>query len=166
MNRVGFVFLLVILQTAPDFSGTWKLDSKTSQIAPASSFAGLIRNGAPETLHVTQPANGTLIVESQINESHSRIYRPGGKTTTPVGPTGSIAMSSRWEGRSLIAEGSQDSTNGGSVATREVFTLSADGKILTIELTADKTVSTLVYTRSAAVEPCQKWPTPCKPGTP
>ena len=70
-------------QKQPDvnMSGTWKLDAARSRVAASAGLAGLIGAGAPETLHITQPANGTVVIESQINESHSRVYRPGTRTS-------------------------------------------------------------------------------------
>jgi outer membrane protein assembly factor BamB len=153
-----------------DFSGTWRLEPADSTIGPAS-LAGLAASGAPATLHMTQPANGTLIVESQVNESHTRIYVPGSKTTTPitVGPPGSVTMTSRWENRTLVSEGSRETTSGtSSVVTdvREVFSLSPDSRMLTIEVTTtgngEKSVSRMTYVRTKDVGPCQSWPTPCK----
>jgi len=159
----------VVLAQAPDFTGTWKLDPGRSRIAETAGLAGLIGAGAPDTLHVTQPANGTLVIESQINESHARLYRPGSKSSTPVtvGQAGSITMTSRWEGRSLVSEGTRESA-ASPVAThvKEVLSLSADGRTLTIEVTTtaagDKSASTMVYTRTQDLGPCQTWPTPCK----
>jgi hypothetical protein len=159
-----------VFAQAPDFSGTWKLDPNRSRIAAAAALAGLIRTGAPETLHITHAANGTVIIESQINESQSRLYTPGGRTSTPVVPSGSITMTSTWDGGRLVSEGRQESASGQSSIVREVkelFALSADGRTLTIEVTTtgpdDKSASTLTYTKITAVEPCQNWPTPCKP---
>jgi hypothetical protein len=118
---------------------------------------------------VTQPANGTLILESQINESHARLYSPRVKTSTPVGQGGSITMTSRWDGRTLVSEGRRESLAGtATVVTqvKEVIALGADGRTLAIDVTttgsADSSVSRLVYTRIQTVEPCQSWPTPCK----
>ena len=161
----------VVLAQVPDFSGTWKLDANRSRITAAAGLAGLIAAGAPDTLHITRPANGTLVIESQINESQARIYTPGGKSSTLVfvGPAGSITMTSRWEGGTLVSEGSRESASGTSVIVtqvKEVLALSADGRTLEIEVTttgADgKSASTLMYTRTQDVGPCQSWPTPCK----
>jgi outer membrane protein assembly factor BamB len=158
-----------------NFSGTWKLDVARSRMTVAAGLAGLIGAGAPATLHITQPANGTVIVESQINESHSRLYTPGGRMTTPVtvGPAGSITMTSRWNGSTLESEGTRESTSGPSrVVTdvKEAMRLSADGGELIIDVTTktgDQTsASTLVYTRTSDVGPCASWPTPCKPPSP
>jgi len=170
---VGFLTALgavvVLAQAPPDFSGTWKLDPSRSRIVETAGLAGLIATGAPATLHITQPANGTLVIESQINEGHARLYRPGSRISTPVtvGQAGSITMTSRWEGRSLVSEGTRESA-ASPVATQvqEVLSLSADGRTLTIEVTAtgagDKSTSTMAYTRTQNLGPCQSWPTPCK----
>jgi outer membrane protein assembly factor BamB len=156
---------------APDFSGTWKLDPEKSRVTPAATLGGLIGSGAPQKLHVTHAANGTLILESQINEGHSRIYQPGGTTTTPifVGAAGSITMTSRWDGRTLVSAGSRATAAGATTNVTEVeeaLTLSPDGGTLIIDVTmgstGDMPASTLVYTRTEIVEPCQNWPTPCK----
>lgn len=162
------VHLAGAVAQAPDFSGTWKLDASRSRIAESVGLAGLIGAGAPDTLHVTQPANGTLIVESQVNESHARIYRPGGTTQTPVfvGQSGVMTMASRWEGRALVAEGRHQSASGVSTPVKERFGLDSDGRTLTIEVTIggpDAAASNrLAYTRTSDVGPCESWPTPCK----
>jgi len=161
----------VVLAQAPDFSGTWKLDASRSRVTSAAGLAGLVGAGVPDTLHITQPANGALFVESQINESHARVYTPGGKSSTPafVGQAGKITMTSRWEGRSLVSEGSRESVSGTSTLVtevKEVFGLSADGQTLTIEIAttgADaKSASTALYSRTRDVGLCHTWPTPCK----
>jgi len=165
--------LAVILAQAPDLSGTWKLDAQQSRISPDAGLAGLIAAGAPETLHVTHPANGTLIIESQINEGHVRIYTPRAKSSTPVGQGGSITMTSRWDGGTLVSEGTQESPSGTSTLVKqvkEVISLSADGRTLTIGVTttgpAGTNASTLLYARTQGVGHCQSWPTPCKRPSP
>jgi hypothetical protein len=171
--------LALVAQTAtsaqaPDFSGTWKLDADRSRIAAATRFAGLAAAGVPDILYVTDAANGTLILESRINESHARLYTPGGRSSTPVtvGPGGSITMTSRRQGRTVISEGHQEIASGTSTIVnqvKEMLALSADGRMLTIEIattgSADAHASTLVYTRTQVVEPCEAWPTPCKRGS-
>jgi hypothetical protein len=162
--------VLAAAQAPPDLSGTWKLDAEKSRVVEAAGLAGLIGAGAPPTLHVTQPANGTLLVESQINESHARLYRPGAKVSTPVtvGPAGSLTTSARWEGRALVSEGTREFSTAGMapLQIKEAFSLSSDGKTLIVEVTSvtagATSASRLVYTRIADVGPCKTWPTPCK----
>ena len=150
---------------APDFSGTWRLDEVRSKVVATAGIIGLIPAGAPKTLHITQPANGTVVIESQINEAHVRIYKPGRETSTPAGQGGAVAMTTKWEGRTMVSEGALKAPNGDTTAIREVVSLSADGKVLTMEVTTsagEKAASTLVYTKINDVGPCETWPTPCK----
>ena len=154
-----------------DFSGTWKRDEGRSRVAAAAPLLGLIGAGLPDTLHVTQPASGALVVESQINESHVRLYVPGATTSTLVflGPAGRLTMRSRREARALVSEGVLESTSGNAplvTDVREVLTLAPDGGTLTIEVTLTardgKSASTGIYVRTRGVGPCKSWPTPCK----
>jgi outer membrane protein assembly factor BamB len=145
------------------FSGTWKLDPARSTIGSAAVPVGLMKSGAAQTLHITHAANGTVIVESQINESQSRSYKPGGRTTTPVVPTGTITMTSRMEGGKLVSEGALDA-GAAPVPVKETFAIDAEGR-LTLSITVgtgDAASSVLVYARTQTVEPCKAWPTPCK----
>ncbi len=158
---------LALCQT-PDFAGTWKLDVEHSRVSAEAPLAGLIGGGAPGTLHITQPANGTLVVESQINESQARLYVPGGQTTTPVflGVVGTITMTTQWKGQTLMSEGTRDSSSEPSIDVEESFALSADGQTLEVEISIStddgKISSTLRYVRTRDVGPCESWPTPCK----
>lgn len=151
------------------FGGTWQLDESRSTIAVDAGLFGLIGKGVPATLHITQPANGSLVVESQINEGHARLYAPRGRTTTPAGQAGTISMTSAWDGRMLVAEGSQESAAGTTTVVRrvrETYALSGDGTTLrlTIVVTSgdNAATSTLTFVRQAAVGACETWPTPCK----
>jgi hypothetical protein len=149
---------------APNFAGTWKLDRAKSTIVDSAGLAGLAPKGAPDVLHITQPANGTVVIESQINEGHMRLYRPGNKTSSPAGG-GAVEVNSKWDARALVSEGTRADSGGAAVAIREVMTLTSDGT-LKIEVTATeaagKTVSTLIYAKVQSVGPCESWPTPCK----
>lgn len=159
---LGFVVAASSLYAqAPDFSGTWRLDDAKSKVLPTAGMFGLIPAGAPKTLHITQPANGTLVIESQINEGHSRIYKPGRDSTTPAGQGGAVTVTSKWEGKTLVSEGAFKAPNGDTTSVREVLSL-ADAKQLTLEVTTPAGTSTLHYMKIADVGPCDTWPTPCK----
>jgi hypothetical protein len=153
---------------APRVGGTWRLDAARSTVAPTAILAGLAPATAPATLHITQPANGTLVIESQINEGHARMYRPGGKTSTPFGQGGVVTMASRWESGTLVSEGRQESPSGTTTTVREVrevLSLGADGALvieIATRLGEESATSRLVYTRITDVGPCESWPTPCK----
>ena len=149
---------------AVSLAGTWKLDPARSRIGSTAVPVGLMKAGAAQTLHITHAANGTVIVESQINESQSRSYRPGGQTMTPVVPTGTITMTSRWDDRALVSEGRLEA-GAAPVPVKETFTVDAEGR-LTLAITVGTgdaaTSSVLVYAKTQTVEPCKAWPTPCK----
>lgn len=154
----------VVNAQAPDFSGTWKLDDANSKIVATAGIIGLSSAGAPKTLHITQAANGTIAIESQINEAHVRIYRPGKATVTPAGQGGTVTMTSKWDARTLVSEGALNAPNGDTTTIREVWSLGPGGTLLMDVTTtaADKASSTLVYTKITDVGPCETWPTPCK----
>lgn len=147
---------------SPDFSGTWRLDDAKSNVVATAGIIGLIPAGAPKTLHITQPSNGSLVIESQINEAHVRIYKPGRETSTPAGQGGSVTMTTKWDGRTVTSEGALKAPNGDTTSVKEVLTLSADGKTMTLQTTVGANASTLVYSKITDVGPCETWPTPCK----
>jgi hypothetical protein len=146
----------------PDFSGTWRLDEENSNVVATAGIVGLIPAGAPKTLHITHPSNGSLVIESQINEAHVRIYKPGRETSTPAGQGGAVTMTTKWNGRTVASEGALKAPNGDTTPVKELWTLSGDGKMLTLQTTVGQNVSTMKYTKITDVGPCEKWPTPCK----
>ena len=127
MRAVVAVLILAataaIQAQAPDFSGTWRLDEAKSKVLATAGMFGLIPAGAPKTLHITQPANGTLVIESQVNEGHSRIYKPGRESSTPAGQGGAVTVTSKWEGKALVSEGAFKAPNGDTTTVREVLSL-------------------------------------------
>ena len=143
----------------PALSGSWKLDTAASAIESDAPFAGLIPKGAPPWLFVTQAANGSVIVESPVNASQSRFYRPGSPTTTNISG-GSINMTSSWTATALVSEGRISPSSGGTIAVKE--SLSRDGDALVVEITAGEKTSKLRYIRLAEVGPCTTWANPCK----
>jgi outer membrane protein assembly factor BamB len=148
-------------------AGTWRMDAAHSRIDPSAALYGLIAAGAPPMLHVTQAANGTIVIESPVNEGHARTYKPGAKTETPAGQGGTITMTTEWSGRTLTSHGTVVTASGGSMMVKEVFAPSADGTTLTVSVTTtgpEEKTSSLTYRRIQDVGPCESWPTPCKRG--
>ena len=165
----AWLFTLAALASdGPDFSGTWVLEEGQSTVSDEAMFVGLSAAGPPPTLHVTQPSNGSLIIESEVRESQSRFYVPDGKSTTPVllGEVGSITMTSRWEGTSLTAVGQREAASGPPLGIKESIRLSSDGQRLEIQIEvtdAERTNrSQLSFSRSDSPGPCESWPLPCK----
>jgi hypothetical protein len=128
-------------------------------------FAGVHAAGAPPWLFVTQPSNGTLIVESPVNTGHTRFYRSGQSTTTDIA-NGTITMHAVWNrgttltDATLVAEGRTTTSGGVITPIKETFV--RDGEALVVEIVAGGKTSTLRYTRLLDIGACKSWPTPCK----
>ncbi|MGH9217895.1 MAG: hypothetical protein ACRD1W_01255, partial [Vicinamibacterales bacterium] len=99
--------------------------------------------------------------ESQVNEGHSRIYKPGRESSTPAGQGGAVTVTSKWEGKALVSAGAFKAPNGDATTVREVLSLT-DPKQLTLEVTTPAGTSSLHYIKITDVGPCEAWPTPCK----
>ena len=133
----------------PNFSGTWRLDAEASDVTSPDGLAGL-GAPAPENLYITQARNGALILSSRVNGAQPRNYIIGGENPLPApgGEDARMTMSSRWEGRNLVNEGSGE-VAGDPLVVREVMSLSPDGRTLRLEITTTvagtETTNTLVY---------------------
>jgi len=134
---------------ATDYSGTWKLNRSESQITAGTGIAGLGAGGAPPTLYVSQAANGTVVVGSDVNESHARTFKIAKGVLTNDAP-----------------------------GLSEILSMSGDGQTLTVKVTGrpagsagspgspgSDVTSTLVYRKVQSDDPCEKWPTPCRYAT-
>ena len=154
----------VLFAQGPDLSGTWKLNRGASQLTAGVGLAGLDRGGAPNTLYVTLAANGTLTIGSDHNQGLARAYQIGGESVIPAMPSGTVAVKTRWEGRTLVVEGATEGSSAGTL--KETLALSADGQSLTITVNATTAAgantTTLVYARAQSESPCTSWPTPCR----
>ena len=144
----------------PDFSGMWTLDADASDFT-APAFSG--GRGGDDTgrLFITHAANGTVVIGAETNGMKAWSFTPGKELTIAVGRDTTMRAASRWEGDRLVAEGTQ-----GDMTMHEVMSLSADGKVLTIDVTTTtptgETRNRLVYTMEPPVGPCKQWAMPCK----
>jgi len=158
---------LVSAQT-PDFSGTWRLDASRSDVDLNAPLDGIAAMDEKETLHVIQPANGTLLLESSTRSSQARLYRPGHEVSNRIllGEPGTMTLHSRWDGDKLESEGlrSFKTSDKPSVKVTEVILLSGESLTIEIEFAHPEGArsSKLVYRRETSLGPCEKWPSPCK----
>jgi hypothetical protein len=124
---------IVVCAQAPDHSGTWRLNRDASQITTGAGLTGLGAAGVPPTLYITQAANGTAVVGSDINESAAKLYQ--------VSATG------------LVLE--RDGTS-------EHLSMAPDGKTLTVKISSAAGETTLLYTKKQTADACEQWPTACR----
>jgi hypothetical protein len=119
-------------QTHPDFSGTWTLDEAKSDPAPAGRGGGRGRGaglgaGAGGPVVITQTA-------SDITIGGNTYKFDGSETTITGGRGGEARAKASWDAARLVITTSRDA-RGMSIATWEVRSLSADGKVMTVETT-------------------------------
>jgi len=136
---------------APDFNGTWRLNEDDSRITTGEGLSGL-GGPAPPMLYITQRRNGAVILSSRIPRSVSRDYLMGGSTWVPAPQpsTAKFLMASRTRGLSMISEASGE-VDGEMVQVREVLTMDARGRRITLEVTTTRSwgpeTNLLVYDR-------------------
>jgi len=135
--------LAVWALAAPDFSGTWVLDaSKSDQMSMGRQGGG----GTPPniTLTIQQSGNELAITRTMEMGGNQRTsdqkFTLDGKenTNTAMMGRGEMVSKSRWDGGTLVIEGTQkiSSPRGEmEIATKEAYSLSEDGKVLTITTT-------------------------------
>lgn len=120
----------------PDFSGTWKLNTEKSDPAPGRG-GGMMGMG---DLKITQ-SGGKLVIEMSMGErSRTMTYNLDGSESRNPGMRGNeMVTKSHWDGQTLVTEGENTITtpNGEmTVKTKEVRSLSADGKTMTVVATS------------------------------
>ena len=158
----------VALAQPPDFSGTWRLDLSRSDIDLNAPLDGIAAMNDQETLHVIQPANGTLLLESSTRSSQARLYRPGHEVSNRIllGEPGTITLHARWDGDKLVSEGNRSFKTGDTPPVKLTEVIRRSGEFLRIEIEfahpEGARSSTLVFRRETSLGPCEKWPSPCK----
>ena len=109
-------------QTRPDFSGTWRFDANRSDSA---TYPDLSR---PVTLVIMHTASEIRIETTNAQGKSTQAFKLDGTAdaTTPGAGT------ARWRDDALLADAVRD-VRGQSVTVHQTFTLSGDGRELTIE---------------------------------
>lgn len=158
MTRRKALFAIILLSLAvpaaaqtPDFNGTWRIDRQASEITTGEGLDGL-GDPAPDTLYITQRRNGALVMSSRLPGSQTREYILGGQTWVPAPrpSTGRFLMITRVRGLSMVGEASGE-VDGEMVSVREVLTMDARGRRITLEVTTTHSrgseTNKLVYNR-------------------
>jgi hypothetical protein len=132
MRLLIVTILLVVAasaQTHPNFSGTWKQDNSRSTIRPGSNIQysnKVDQHDTKLTVVTILGANG-----DRKESSYSRDYTIGGPPATSSDKEGDqFTNTANWENASLVFE-TVEKEKTGTLTTREVWTLSADGTTLT-----------------------------------
>jgi len=128
----------VSAQSKPDFSGSWKLNVEKSD--PMGGMGGGGGGGmAMGPITITQTA-ATLVIESKRGESVvTTTYKLDGTESTNTTQRGESKSKVSWDGSSLVinTESTFNGANGAmTVTSKEVRSLSADGKTMTVVRTS------------------------------
>jgi hypothetical protein len=156
-------------QDKPNFSGTWKLDPSQSEMGGGmggragggGAGGGGARQGAgmaAQEVTITQDGTTLRMTMTVMGEARTLTYGIGGGPSTnaaTMGRMGGEAVTTTvWDGRRLVTAGTTNVTTpqgAMSIQMREVRTLSADGKTMTVETTRTtqmgENTTKMVYTK-------------------
>ncbi len=134
MKRIGFIAVLLALSLgrapfalgAPDFSGTWVMDTTKSGI-------GTARGAATVTLVIKQTRTELTIDRKVGNQVGTAVHKLDGTESINKTPSGKdIKSTAAWAGSTLVIKSFMD---GQKEPSTFVYSLSANGKVMTIETT-------------------------------
>ena len=126
---LAVAFGLLQAQAKPNFSGTWKLNTGKSDFGamPAPDTR------ADKITHEDPDLKDSFTQSGQMGEVTAEMkYSTDGKETTNSVRGNQIKSTAKWEGDELAIAG-KTSFNGADVTLNDRWSLSADGKTLTIQ---------------------------------
>jgi hypothetical protein len=122
----------------PNFSGTWKLDKEKSELG--TDEGGRFRGGMFDSL-VIEHKEPKLAIKRKMHlpsgeeRTVESKYSTDGESNSNEGFRGMTSKSkTHWEEEKLITESTVE-TQRGTMETKEIRSLSADGKTMTVEMT-------------------------------
>ncbi len=134
MSKSLVVFAVMLLcfaavvQAKPNFTGEWKLN-------PAKSDFGMMPAPSSATASVTHSEPSLKVAMKSVSEhgefASENTYTTDGKECVNKGRMGEIKSTLKWDGDALVIE-SKAEFGGSPVTITDKWTLSEDGKVLTI----------------------------------
>ncbi len=127
-------------QSKPDFSGSWKMNMEKSD--PMGRMGGGGGGGggmAMAPITITQSADKLVITSTRGDQVTTATYNLDGSESVNAGMRGETKSKVSWDGASLViaSESSFNGPNGAmTVTSKEVRSLSADGKVMTVVRTS------------------------------
>ena len=126
--------MLLALATAsaadrPNFSGTWTLNRQKSDFGPLPAPAAYERKVVHDEPLIQMSVHQASALGEQTVES---VIRTDGHETTNPSRNGETHTIGKWSGDALEVT-TRRTVEGGEAVTKEVWTLSADGRELTSE---------------------------------
>ncbi len=162
--------LVTVVFAAADFSGTWVLDpakSDAQQMGRGGAGAGggggaggaggpggragAGGGGAAQEMTITMSSTEMTISRAAAGGASETKYVLDGKENKITQQNGETKYKAVWDGGTLTISGSRTSQRGGERPMKEAYSLSADGKALTVASTRSgqqgETISKRVYNK-------------------
>jgi hypothetical protein len=115
-------------QAAANFSGDWKLNVAKSEFGPVPAPESMTR----KITHADPSLEYHAVAKSQQGEITTDVkYTTDGKVCVNKLPQGEAKGTAKWEGNNLVIESTRD-FQGTEVKSKDIWTLSEGGKVLTI----------------------------------
>jgi hypothetical protein len=129
---MSVLLLVAAAEKKPDFTGTWEFDAKQSTNVAMMSTMQLTET--IEQSATTFVEHGRTVFNGQ-EQKRDVTYDLGAKPTPNQSPMGDPSTTvTTWDGSSLVTTWTSSGAVAGTTVTRvETRTLSADGKIMTVE---------------------------------
>lgn len=141
------LFFFVFALAAPNFSGTWVLD--TSKSDPMGGRGGGPPGGGgggPIEIVIKQTGTELTITRSMMGNTFDTVYDLDGAEHTATSQRGDLKYKAAWNGDVLNITGTR-TTQRGEMAVNERYSLSTDGKELTITTVSPQGERKQVYTK-------------------
>jgi hypothetical protein len=155
-RKVFFIALLVLAIThyafalgTPDFSGTWVLDNEKSDLGMPAGAGKLPMQTI--TLVIKQTGTTLSIERKTANQDETAIFKLDGTESINKAPNGKdIKSTSAWVGSTLVTKSTM-LMDQMTVPMTDVRSLSADGKVMTVQVTRQtphgEMKQTLIYNK-------------------
>jgi hypothetical protein len=140
MKRVLIISLVLVFAAAglayaqTDFTGTWVLDASKSDMGETGPMAR--KMPAQKIVLVIKQTANLLTIERSVNgKKDTAVFKLDGSESSNPSPSGHVIKTwMKWAGNTLVSKSTMDM---GSMKTEmnDVRSLSANGKVMTIQLT-------------------------------
>lgn len=121
---------VTVAQAKPDFSGEWKLDVAKSDFGPMPAPQSMVQK-------ITHQEPNLKVVSTQVSErgefTSERNYTTDGKECVNKMRNNEVKSTLKWDGDTLVIDSKME-FQGNPISTSERWSLSGDGKILTVKM--------------------------------
>jgi len=137
---------LAVAQGKPDFSGKWAPKVDPNAAPPAGGGGGGRGGGMGGPMTIKQTATELTQERTMGEQTMSTVYKLDGSESVNTVGQGQSKSVAKWDGAKLVVKTTRETQNG-TQETTATWSLSADGKELTIVTTSARGDRTMVYAK-------------------